>query len=77
VSGRRKPDGSSTVRRVADTDPTLRRDRRALRDLAAVLLIVAGTVGAVTCAFRVDQLAGWASVSVLSLCVGIFLAYEP
>lgn len=52
------------------------RDRRALVELVGLVLIVAGTIGLVTCAFWYDPLTGWAVLSLVAVAVGIALGYE-
>ena len=42
----------------------------------AVLLILVGTVGAITCAFRYDDLAGWATVSVAAILAGFAVGFD-
>jgi hypothetical protein len=54
--------------------PTATVDLRALRDMVALLLVLAGLVGVVLCAFRTDALLGWAVVSALAVAGGLLLA---
>jgi len=49
---------------------------RQVRDLCAVVLILAGAVGALVCAFLLDPLAGWAAVSGTSVAVGVALGID-
>lgn len=48
-------------------------DTRLVRDLLALLLIVAGAVGLVTVAFLTDERLGWATVFGSALTAGVLL----
>jgi hypothetical protein len=49
---------------------------RARRELAALVILLLGLGGFVTCAFVFDPLAGFATLSLLAVVVGVALGYE-
>lgn len=51
-------------------------DRDLLRDVAAVVLMVAGIAGLAFVAFAIDPLAGVATLSAASIAAGAFLGYR-
>lgn len=66
---------------MAVTDPRQRErvpllTARQVRDLLAVVLIVAGLAGVVTVTFIASPLAGWGVVAVLALALGIYLGSD-